>query len=161
MKNPSPDILSLSRRTPKQWRTSALHPQAYSNFGIGSAGRYSMMSAVGLSTMISIGPENFHAMLSGFHQIDEHFRDTAFDRNVPVLMGLLSVWYTNFFDAPAIAVLPYDPRFSLRVLLRKRWESWWLFVSIPSSLKVLSGTSTRSTSGESNSAKLWQSGFLP
>jgi len=71
-------------------------------------GRYSMMSAVGLSTMIAIGPEHFHAMLSGFHQIDEHFRDTPFDRNVPVLMGLLSVWYTNFFDAPAIAVLPYD-----------------------------------------------------
>jgi glucose-6-phosphate isomerase len=71
-------------------------------------GRYSMNSAVGLSTMIAIGPDNFRAMLDGCHQIDEHFRNTPFDRNVPVLMGLLAVWYTNFFDAPAIAVLPYD-----------------------------------------------------
>ena len=71
-------------------------------------GRYSMNSAVGLSTMIAIGPDNFRAMLDGCYQIDEHFRNTSFDRNVPVLMGLLALWYTNFFDAPAIAVLPYD-----------------------------------------------------
>ena len=71
-------------------------------------GRYSMNSAVGLSTMIAIGPDNFRAMLDGCYQIDEHFRNTPFDRNVPVLMGLLAVWYTNFFDAPAVAVLPCD-----------------------------------------------------
>jgi len=71
-------------------------------------GRYSMTSSVGLSTMIAIGPENFRAMLNGFHQIDEHFRSTPFERNMPVLMGLLNVWYNNFFNAHAVAVLPYD-----------------------------------------------------
>jgi glucose-6-phosphate isomerase len=71
-------------------------------------GRYSMDSAVGLSTMIAIGPENFRAMLAGFHAMDEHFRTAPFECNVPVLMGLLTVWYNNFFQAPAIAVLPYD-----------------------------------------------------
>jgi glucose-6-phosphate isomerase len=71
-------------------------------------GRYSMDSAIGLSTMIAIGPENFRAMLEGFHQIDEHFRTAPFDRNIPVLMGLLNIWYNNFFDAQTTAVLPYD-----------------------------------------------------
>jgi glucose-6-phosphate isomerase len=71
-------------------------------------GRYSMTSAIGLSTMIAIGPDNFRAMLNGFHQIDQHFRNTPFDRNIPVLMGLLGVWYNNFFDAASVAVLPYD-----------------------------------------------------
>jgi glucose-6-phosphate isomerase len=71
-------------------------------------GRYSMDSAIGLSTMIGIGPENFRAMLAGFHAMDQHFRTARFDRNLPVLMGLLSVWYNNFFDAQTVAVLPYD-----------------------------------------------------
>jgi glucose-6-phosphate isomerase len=71
-------------------------------------GRYSMDSAIGLSTMLAIGPENFRAMLSGFHQIDEHFRTTPFEKNLPVLMGLLTVWYTDFFDAQTQAVLPYE-----------------------------------------------------
>ena len=71
-------------------------------------GRYSMESAIGLSTMIAIGSENFRALLAGFHTMDEHFRTAPFDRNIPVLMGLLTVWYNNFFDAQAIAVLPYD-----------------------------------------------------
>ena len=71
-------------------------------------GRYSMDSAIGLSTMIAIGPANFLAMLNGFHQIDEHFRTAPFEQNLPVLMGLLVVWYTNFFDAETIAVLPYE-----------------------------------------------------
>jgi glucose-6-phosphate isomerase len=71
-------------------------------------GRYSMMSAIGLSTMLAIGPENFRAMLDGSHQMDEHFRTTPFDRNLPVLMGLLSVWYTDFFGAQTVAVLPYE-----------------------------------------------------
>jgi glucose-6-phosphate isomerase len=71
-------------------------------------GRYSMDSAIGLSTMLAIGPENFQKMLAGFHVIDEHFRTTPFERNLPVLMGLLIVWYTDFFDAQTVAVLPYD-----------------------------------------------------
>jgi glucose-6-phosphate isomerase len=71
-------------------------------------GRYSMDSAIGLSTMIAIGPENFAAMLDGFHAMDEHFRTAPFERNLPVLMGLLVVWYNNFFGAETVAVLPYD-----------------------------------------------------
>jgi glucose-6-phosphate isomerase len=71
-------------------------------------GRYSMDSAIGLSTMLAIGPENFRAMLSGFHQVDEHFRTAPFDQNLPVLMGLLGVWYNNFFGAQTVAVLPYE-----------------------------------------------------
>jgi glucose-6-phosphate isomerase len=71
-------------------------------------GRYSMDSAIGLSTMIAIGPEQFHAMLDGFHRMDEHFRATPFERNLPVLMGLLAIWYNNFFDAQTVAVLPYE-----------------------------------------------------
>ena len=71
-------------------------------------GRYSMDSAIGLSTMVAIGPDNFRAMLDGFHQIDEHFRTAPFANNLPVLMGLLTVWYTDFFDAQTMAVLPYE-----------------------------------------------------
>jgi glucose-6-phosphate isomerase len=71
-------------------------------------GRYSMDSAIGLSTMIAVGPDNFRAMLDGFHQMDEHFRTTPFERNLPVLMGLLSVWYNDFFGAQTVAVLPYE-----------------------------------------------------
>lgn len=71
-------------------------------------GRYSMDSAIGLSTMIAIGPENFRAMLDGFRQMDEHFRTTPFERNLPVLMGLLGIWYNNFFGAQTVAVLPYE-----------------------------------------------------
>ncbi len=71
-------------------------------------GRYSMDSAVGLSTMLAIGTENFRVMLDGFHAMDEHFRSAPFAQNLPVLMGLLTVWYSNFFDAQAVAVLPYE-----------------------------------------------------
>ncbi len=89
-----------------------------SKFGIDTAnmfefwdwvgGRYSMDSAIGLSTMVAIGPENFRALLGGFHQMDEHFRTSPFESNMPVLMGLLSVWYNNFFGAQTVAVLPYE-----------------------------------------------------
>ncbi len=89
-----------------------------SKFGIDTAnmfgfwdwvgGRYSMDSAIGLSTMIAIGPENFRAMLDGFRQMDEHFRTAPFEGNLPVLMGLLSLWYNNFFGAQTVAVLPYE-----------------------------------------------------
>jgi glucose-6-phosphate isomerase len=71
-------------------------------------GRYSMDSAIGLSTMIAIGPANFRDMLSGFHQMDEHFRTTPFERNLPVLMGLLAVWYNDCFGAQTVAILPYE-----------------------------------------------------
>jgi glucose-6-phosphate isomerase len=71
-------------------------------------GRYSMDSAIGLSTMVAIGPENFHDMLNGFYEMDEHFRTTPFERNLPVLMGLLSIWYNDFFGAQTVAVLPYE-----------------------------------------------------
>jgi glucose-6-phosphate isomerase len=92
--------------------------QKVSEFGIDTAnmfgfwdwvgGRYSMDAAIGLSTMVAIGPEGFRAMLDGFHQVDEHFRTAPFERNLPVLMGLLSVWYTDFFGAQTVAVLPYE-----------------------------------------------------
>jgi glucose-6-phosphate isomerase len=71
-------------------------------------GRYSMDSAIGLSTMLAIGPDNFRAMLGGFHEMDEHFRTAPYARNLPVLMGLLAVWYNNFFGAQTAAVLPYE-----------------------------------------------------
>lgn len=71
-------------------------------------GRYSMDSAIGLSTMLAIGPDNFRALLDGFHQMDEHFRTAPFERNLPVLMGLLAVWYNDFFGAQTVAVLPYE-----------------------------------------------------
>jgi glucose-6-phosphate isomerase len=71
-------------------------------------GRYSMDSAIGLSTMIAIGPERFRELLAGFHAIDEHFRTAPFDRNLPVLLGLLTVWYVDFFGAQTIGVMPYD-----------------------------------------------------
>src|ERR1700682_3619404 len=89
-----------------------------SEFGIDTAnmfgfcdwvgGRYSMDSAIGLSTMLAVGPENFRALLDGFHQMDEHFRTAPFERNLPVLLGLLTVWYTDFFGAETVAVLPYE-----------------------------------------------------
>jgi glucose-6-phosphate isomerase len=71
-------------------------------------GRYSMDSAIGLSTMLAIGPQHFRAMLNGFHQMDEHFRTTPLERNLPVLMGLLGIWYNDFFGAQTVAVLPYE-----------------------------------------------------
>ena len=89
-----------------------------SKFGIDTAnmfefwdwvgGRYSMDAAIGLSTMLAVGPENYRALLAGFHEMDEHFRTAPFERNLPVLMGLLGVWYDNFFDAHTVAVLPYE-----------------------------------------------------
>jgi len=91
---------------------------AVAQFGIDTAnmfgfwdwvgGRYSMDSAIGLSTMLAVGPENFRAMLSGFHEVDEHFRTAPFAQNLPVLMGLLGLWYNDFFGAQTVAVLPYE-----------------------------------------------------
>ncbi len=102
----------------KHFAAVSTNAEEVSKFGIDTAnmfgfwdwvgGRYSMDSAIGLSTMIAVGPENFRAMLAGFHAIDEHFRAAPFDKNLPALMGLLSIWYNNFFGAQTVAVLPYD-----------------------------------------------------
>ena len=102
----------------KHFVAVSTNAQEVAQFGIDTAnmfgfwdwvgGRYSMDSAIGLSTMVAIGPDNFHAMLGGFHEMDEHFRSASFERNLPVLMGLLGVWYNNFFGAQTVAVLPYE-----------------------------------------------------
>jgi glucose-6-phosphate isomerase len=102
----------------KHFVAVSTNAQEVTKFGIDTAnmfefwdwvgGRYSMDSAIGLSTMIAIGPDNFRAMLDGFHQMDEHFRHTPFERNLPALMGLLAVWYNDFFDGQTVAVLPYE-----------------------------------------------------
>jgi glucose-6-phosphate isomerase len=120
-------------RTAREWMVAGLKAEAavakhfvavstnaqeVTQFGIETAnmfgfwdwvgGRYSMDSAIGLSTMVAVGPDNFHAMLGGFHEMDEHFRSAPFERNLPVLMGLLGVWYNDFFGAQTVAVLPYE-----------------------------------------------------
>ncbi len=102
----------------KHFVAVSTNAEKVSEFGIDTAnmfgfwdwvgGRYSMDSAIGLSTMIAVGPESFRAMLAGFHAMDEHFRTAPLDRNLPVLLGLLSVWYNDFFGAQTVAVLPYD-----------------------------------------------------
>ncbi len=119
--------------TARAWTLAALHDDAaiakhfvavstnaakVSEFGIDTAnmfgfwdwvgGRYSMDSAIGLSTMLAVGPDGFKALLAGFHAMDEHFRSAPFERNLPVLLGLLTVWYNDFFGAQTVAVLPYD-----------------------------------------------------
>jgi glucose-6-phosphate isomerase len=102
----------------KHFVAVSTNAEAVAEFGIDPAnmfgfwdwvgGRYSMESAIGLSTMLAIGPEHFRALLDGSHQMDEHFRAAPFERNLPVLMGLLGIWYNNFFGAQTVAVLPYD-----------------------------------------------------
>jgi glucose-6-phosphate isomerase len=104
--------------TAKHFVAVSTNAKLVAEFGIDTAnmfgfwdwvgGRYSMDSAIGLSTMIAIGPDNFGEMLAGFHAMDEHFRTAPFERNLPVLMALLTVWYVNFFRCQTIAVLPYD-----------------------------------------------------
>jgi glucose-6-phosphate isomerase len=104
--------------TAKHFVAVSTNAEEVAKFGIDTAnmfgfwdwvgGRYSMDSAIGLSTMLAIGPDNFRAMLDGFHEMDEHFRTAPFERNLPVLMGLLSLWYNDFFGAQTVAVLPYE-----------------------------------------------------
>jgi glucose-6-phosphate isomerase len=89
-------------------RTFGIDPRNMFGFWDWVGGRYSMDSAIGLSTMIAIGPERFREMLAGFHAMDEHFRAAPWERNLPVLMGMLQVWYATFMEAPTVAVLPYD-----------------------------------------------------
>jgi glucose-6-phosphate isomerase len=102
----------------KHFVAVSTNSQAVTEFGIDTAnmfgfwdwvgGRYSMDSAIGLSTMLAVGPERFHELLAGFHAIDEHFRTTPFERNLPVLMGMLAVWYGNFFGSQTVGVMPYS-----------------------------------------------------
>ena len=102
----------------KHFVAVSTNAEAVKKFGIDTAnmfefwdwvgGRYSMCSAIGLSLMIAIGPDHFRDMLAGFHAMDEHFRTAPFERNLPVLLGLLGIWYNNFFGAESLAVLPYD-----------------------------------------------------
>ena len=102
----------------KHFVAVSTNAEEVSKFGIDTAnmfgfwdwvgGRYSMDSAIGLSTMLAIGADNFRDMLAGFHEMDEHFRMAPFERNLPVLMGLIALWYNNFFDAQTVAVLPYE-----------------------------------------------------
>ncbi len=104
--------------TAKHFVAVSTNAEEVGKFGIDTAnmfgfwdwvgGRYSMDSAIGLSTMLAVGPDNFRAMLGGFHEMDEHFRTAPFERNLPVLMGLLSIWYNDFFGAQTVAVLPYE-----------------------------------------------------
>jgi glucose-6-phosphate isomerase len=111
-------ILKDAPAVAKHFVAVSTNAEAVAKFGIDTAnmfefwdwvgGRYSMDSAIGLSTMIAIGPENFRAMLDGFHEMDEHFRTAPFERNLPVLLGLLGLWYNNFFGAQTVAVLPYE-----------------------------------------------------
>jgi glucose-6-phosphate isomerase len=112
------DLGGDEKSVAKHFVAVSTNAKEVSNFGIDAAnmfpfwdwvgGRYSMDSAIGLSTMLAIGPENFRALLDGFHRMDEHFRTAPFERNLPVLMGLLAVWYNNFFGAQTVAVLPYE-----------------------------------------------------
>jgi glucose-6-phosphate isomerase len=123
-----------------------------SKFGIDTAnmfefwdwvgGRYSMDSAIGLSTMLAIGPENFRAMLDGFHEMDEHFRTAPFERNLPVIMGLLSLWYNDFFGAQTVAVLPYEQYL-------KRFPAYLQQLTMESNGKhvTLDGTEVKSDTG--------------
>ena len=111
-------ILKDAPAVAKHFVAVSTNAEEVAKFGIDTAnmfefwdwvgGRYSMDSAIGLSTMIAIGSENFRAMLDGFHEMDEHFRTAPFERNLPVLLGLLGVWYNNFFGAQTVAVLPYE-----------------------------------------------------
>jgi len=107
-----------ARAVAKHFVAVSTNAEKVAEFGIDTAnmfgfwdwvgGRYSMDSAIGLSTMLAVGPEAFRAMLDGFHQVDEHFRTAPFGENLPVLLGLLSLWYNDFFGAQTVAVLPYE-----------------------------------------------------
>src|SRR5499426_1054250 len=102
----------------KHFVAVSTNARVVSKFGIDTAnmfgfwdwvgGRYSMDSAIGLSTMLAVGPDHFRALLDGFHQMDEHFHTAPFERNLPVILGLLTVWYTDFFEAETMAILPYE-----------------------------------------------------
>ena len=136
----------------KHFAAVSTNAQEVAKFGIDTAnmfgfwdwvgGRYSMDSAIGLSTMLAIGPENFLAMLDGFHQMDEHFRAAPFEKNLPVIMGLLGIWYNDFFGAQTVAVLPYDQYL-------KRFPAYLQQLTMESNGKhvTLDGTEVKSDTG--------------
>ena len=111
------DSLKNDSAVAKHFVAVSTNAEGVSKFGIDTAnmfgfwdwvgGRYSMDSAIGLSTMIAVGPENYEEMLAGFHDMDEHFRTTPLEKNLPALMGLLTVWYNNFFGAQTVGIMPY------------------------------------------------------
>ncbi len=111
------DKLGDEKAVAKHFVANSTNTAGVEKFGIDTAhmfefwdwvgGRYSMDSAIGLSTMIAIGPKNFYAMLAGFHAMDEHFRSMPLEKNLPILMGLLTVWYNNFFGAETLGIMPY------------------------------------------------------
>ena len=111
------DAIGAEEGVKRHFAALSTNAEAVAKFGIDTAnmfgfwdwvgGRYSMDSAIGLSTMIAVGPDNFRAMLAGFHAMDEHFRTAPIERNMPMLMGLLAVWYNNFFAAQTVGVMPY------------------------------------------------------
>jgi glucose-6-phosphate isomerase len=115
------DALKSDSAVAKHFVAVSTNSEGVAKFGIDTAnmfefwdwvgGRYSMDSAIGLSTMIAIGPDNFREMLAGFHDMDEHFRTTPFEKNLPALMGLLTVWYNNFFGAQTLGIMPYADNF--------------------------------------------------
>jgi glucose-6-phosphate isomerase len=115
------DALNSEAAVAKHFVAVSTNAEGVAKFGIDTAnmfgfwdwvgGRYSMDSAIGLSTMLAIGPNNFQEMLAGFHDMDEHFRTTSFEKNLPVLMGLLTVWYNNFFGAQTLGIMPYADNF--------------------------------------------------
>jgi hypothetical protein len=117
----------------KHFVAVSTNADAVAKFGIDTAnmfpfwdwvgGRYSMFSAIGLSTMLAIGPEHFHAMLDGAHRMDEHFRRTPFAENLPALMGLLTLWYVDFFGAETVAVLPYDQYLKRFPAYLQQWKT--------------------------------------
>ena len=125
-----------------------------SKFGIDTAnmfgfwdwvgGRYSMDSAIGLSSMLAIGPDNFRAMLSGFHEMDEHFRTAPFERNLPALLGLLGLWYSDFFGAATVAVLPYEQYL-------KRFPAYLQQLTMESNGKYITLMAKRSTTRPASS----------
>ena len=111
------DSLKSEAAVAKHFVAVSTNAEGVAKFGIDTAnmfgfwdwvgGRYSMDSAIGLSTMIAIGPQNYEEMLAGFHDMDEHFRTTPLEKNLPALMGLLTVWYNNFFGAQTVGIMPY------------------------------------------------------
>ncbi len=111
------DSLKNDSAVAKHFVAVSTNAEGVAKFGIDTAnmfgfwdwvgGRYSMDSAIGLSTMIAVGPKNYEEMLAGFHDMDEHFRTTPLEKNLPALMGLLTVWYNNFFGAQTVGIMPY------------------------------------------------------
>ena len=147
-RTPWPSTSSPCRPTQPPWPSSASTRPTCSSSGTGSGGRYSYDSAIGFSLMVAIGREAFGEMLAGFHAIDEHFRTTPLEQNLPVIMGLLNVWYNNFFGAQTHAVLPYSHRMA-------RFPAYLQQLTMESNGKSvrLDGSRSRGRPGRSSGAR--------